>query len=87
MTRDYGRPLQFGIFPSPDADSVEEIFTMAGIADREGLDFVLRVPYLAFPCRPVCPHEVEARVRLVERTGPAGRALLSTALTRFWVGR
>ncbi|MBX7160607.1 MAG: LLM class flavin-dependent oxidoreductase [Acidimicrobiia bacterium] len=40
MARDYGRPLQFGIFPSPDADSVEEIFTMAGIADREGLDLI-----------------------------------------------
>ena len=56
-------------------------------SDREGLDFALRVPYLAFPCRPTCPHEVEARIRLVERTGPNGRALLSTALTRFWVGR
>lgn len=56
-------------------------------ADGEGVDFALRVPYQAFPCRPVCPHEVEARVRIVERAGPAGRVLLSTGLTRFWVGR
>lgn len=40
MAREYQRPLQFGIFPSPDADSVEDIFTMAGIADREGLDLI-----------------------------------------------
>lgn len=37
MTRDYGRPLQFGIFPSPDVASVDELFTMVGVADRMGL--------------------------------------------------
>ncbi|MFE3293899.1 LLM class flavin-dependent oxidoreductase [Rhodococcus sp. NPDC059234] len=37
---DYGRPVQFGIFPTPDADRVDEILELARMADAEGVDFV-----------------------------------------------
>lgn len=37
---DYGRPLGFGIFPSPEAAALDEIFAMASIADRSGLDLI-----------------------------------------------
>lgn len=37
---DYGRPLRFGVFPSPDADSIDLILELARIADEEGLDLV-----------------------------------------------
>lgn len=40
MAHDHGRPLQFGIFPSPDATSVVDTYTMVDIAEREGLDLV-----------------------------------------------
>lgn len=36
---DYGREIQFGVFPSPKADSVEQIMEIASIADR-GLDLI-----------------------------------------------
>lgn len=37
---DYGRPVEFGVFPTPTADGVAEILAIARIADQEGLDFV-----------------------------------------------
>ncbi len=37
---DYGRPLSFGIFPPPDADSLDAIWEAVHIADQEGLDLV-----------------------------------------------
>jgi alkanesulfonate monooxygenase SsuD/methylene tetrahydromethanopterin reductase-like flavin-dependent oxidoreductase (luciferase family) len=37
---DYGRPLQFGMFPTPDADRVDEILDLVAMADDEGLDLV-----------------------------------------------
>jgi alkanesulfonate monooxygenase SsuD/methylene tetrahydromethanopterin reductase-like flavin-dependent oxidoreductase (luciferase family) len=37
---DYGRPLRFGVFPSPDADSIELVLELARIADEDGLDLV-----------------------------------------------
>ena len=37
---DYGRPLGFGIFPPPEAAALDEIFAMASIADRSGLDLI-----------------------------------------------
>lgn len=37
---DYGRPVEFGIFPSPDAADLVQILTLAGIADREDLDLI-----------------------------------------------
>lgn len=37
---DYGRAIQFGVFPTPEAARVEDILALASLADREGLDFV-----------------------------------------------
>jgi alkanesulfonate monooxygenase SsuD/methylene tetrahydromethanopterin reductase-like flavin-dependent oxidoreductase (luciferase family) len=37
---DYGRPVRFGIFPSPDAAKLQHTLAVAGIADRAGLDLV-----------------------------------------------
>lgn len=37
---DYGRALGFGIFPSPEAAALDEIFAMARIADTRGLDLI-----------------------------------------------
>ncbi|MBC3189656.1 LLM class flavin-dependent oxidoreductase [Pseudonocardia sp. C8] len=35
---DYGRPLQFGIFPSPDAGDADEVLEPVLLADELGLD-------------------------------------------------
>jgi alkanesulfonate monooxygenase SsuD/methylene tetrahydromethanopterin reductase-like flavin-dependent oxidoreductase (luciferase family) len=37
---DYGRPVQFGIFPAPDADQMTNFFDMVDAAERGGLDLV-----------------------------------------------
>jgi alkanesulfonate monooxygenase SsuD/methylene tetrahydromethanopterin reductase-like flavin-dependent oxidoreductase (luciferase family) len=37
---DYGRPVQFGVFPTPEADALAEILTLARIADDAGLDLI-----------------------------------------------
>lgn len=37
---DYGRPVTFGIFPSPDASRVDELLALSRVADREGLELV-----------------------------------------------
>ena len=37
---DYGHELQFGIFPSPDADHAEDVLAMSEAADVGGLDLV-----------------------------------------------
>ncbi|WP_199432854.1 LLM class flavin-dependent oxidoreductase [Qaidamihabitans albus] len=37
---DYGRDIQFGVFPTPRADSVERILEIAEAADRGGLDLI-----------------------------------------------
>ena len=37
---DYGHELQFGIFPSPDADRAEDVLAMSEAADVGGLDLV-----------------------------------------------
>jgi alkanesulfonate monooxygenase SsuD/methylene tetrahydromethanopterin reductase-like flavin-dependent oxidoreductase (luciferase family) len=37
---DYGRTLEFGIFPSPDAAALDDILAMARIADESGLDLI-----------------------------------------------
>ena len=37
---DYGRVVQFGVFPEPVAARLDEILALVGIADREGLDLV-----------------------------------------------
>src|SRR6476661_5587638 len=37
---DYGHELEFGIFPSPDADRLHETLAMAEAADVGGLDLV-----------------------------------------------
>jgi len=37
---DYGRALQFGIFPSPEAASLDEIFALTSIAEKSGLDLI-----------------------------------------------
>jgi alkanesulfonate monooxygenase SsuD/methylene tetrahydromethanopterin reductase-like flavin-dependent oxidoreductase (luciferase family) len=37
---DYGRPIGFGVFPTPDAHMLDETLTLARIADEEGLEFV-----------------------------------------------
>ena len=37
---DYGRPVQFGLFPTPEAEALEEILTLARIADDAGLELI-----------------------------------------------
>jgi alkanesulfonate monooxygenase SsuD/methylene tetrahydromethanopterin reductase-like flavin-dependent oxidoreductase (luciferase family) len=37
---DYGRVVQFGVFPEPVAARLDEILALVGIADRDGLDLV-----------------------------------------------
>ena len=37
---DYGRALEFGIFPSPEASAFDQILAMARIADETGLDLI-----------------------------------------------
>jgi alkanesulfonate monooxygenase SsuD/methylene tetrahydromethanopterin reductase-like flavin-dependent oxidoreductase (luciferase family) len=37
---DYGRAIQFGVFPEPATARLEEILTLADIADRAGLDLI-----------------------------------------------
>lgn len=37
---DYGRHLRFGVFPTPEAASLDEILTLARVADGEGLELI-----------------------------------------------
>jgi alkanesulfonate monooxygenase SsuD/methylene tetrahydromethanopterin reductase-like flavin-dependent oxidoreductase (luciferase family) len=37
---DYGHPLEFGVFLPPQADAVDDTLTLAGLADRLGLELV-----------------------------------------------
>lgn len=37
---DYGRPLQFGVFATPNADSIEHVLGVADAADAHGLDLI-----------------------------------------------
>jgi alkanesulfonate monooxygenase SsuD/methylene tetrahydromethanopterin reductase-like flavin-dependent oxidoreductase (luciferase family) len=37
---DYGRPVRFGVFPAPDAAALDEILTLARVADEAGLEYV-----------------------------------------------
>ncbi len=37
---DYGRSVRFGVFPTPDADRVDDILAIATAADRDGLDLI-----------------------------------------------
>jgi hypothetical protein len=37
---DYGRPVQFGLFPTPEAEALEEILSLARIADDAGLELI-----------------------------------------------
>ncbi len=37
---DYGRPLQFGVFPTPAADDLESVLAIAQAADVGGLDLI-----------------------------------------------
>jgi len=37
---DYGRPVQFGVFPTPNAAEREEILALADVADQRGLDLI-----------------------------------------------
>jgi alkanesulfonate monooxygenase SsuD/methylene tetrahydromethanopterin reductase-like flavin-dependent oxidoreductase (luciferase family) len=37
---DYGRPVRFGVFPSPAVAKLEETLAVAEIADRAGLDLI-----------------------------------------------
>lgn len=37
---DYRRKVQFGVFPTPDADRVGDVLRLCAMADAEGLDFV-----------------------------------------------
>lgn len=37
---DYGRPVAFGIFPTPNASDLSLIWEAAEVADREGLDLI-----------------------------------------------
>lgn len=37
---DYGRPIRFGVFPTPDPGALDEILALTRIAEDENLDFV-----------------------------------------------
>ena len=37
---DYGRPLRFGVFPTPEAAALDEVLALARIADEEDLEYV-----------------------------------------------
>ncbi len=37
---DYGRPVRFGVFPTPETEKFDEILALARIADDEGLDLI-----------------------------------------------
>jgi alkanesulfonate monooxygenase SsuD/methylene tetrahydromethanopterin reductase-like flavin-dependent oxidoreductase (luciferase family) len=37
---DYGRTLKFGVFPTPEAASVDEVLALARVADEGGLEYV-----------------------------------------------
>ena len=37
---DYGRAIQFGVFPEPATARLDEVLTLADIADRAGLDLI-----------------------------------------------
>ncbi len=37
---DYGRDVQFGLFPTPEAAKLDEVLTLAKLADDEGLDLL-----------------------------------------------
>jgi alkanesulfonate monooxygenase SsuD/methylene tetrahydromethanopterin reductase-like flavin-dependent oxidoreductase (luciferase family) len=37
---DYGLPVQFGVFPTPEAGTLDEVRALARIADNEGLDLI-----------------------------------------------
>ena len=37
---DYGRPLRFGVFPTPEAASLDEVLALARVADEGGLEYV-----------------------------------------------
>lgn len=37
---DYGRPLRFGVFPTPEARRLDEVLTLARIADERDLEYV-----------------------------------------------
>lgn len=37
---DYGRPLRFGVFPTPEAGALDEVLALARLADEENLECV-----------------------------------------------
>jgi alkanesulfonate monooxygenase SsuD/methylene tetrahydromethanopterin reductase-like flavin-dependent oxidoreductase (luciferase family) len=37
---DYGRAVQFGVFPTPEAAALDDILAIAAIADRSGLELI-----------------------------------------------
>ena len=37
---DYGRSLEFGLFPIPEASGLGQIYELTDVADRLGLDFI-----------------------------------------------
>ncbi len=37
---DYGRPVRFGVFPSPEAAKIPETLAICDVADRGGLDLI-----------------------------------------------
>lgn len=37
---DYGRPVRFGVFPTPEASALDEVLALARVADEERLDYV-----------------------------------------------
>lgn len=37
---DYGRPLRFGVFPTPEAGALDEVLALARVADEENLEYV-----------------------------------------------
>ena len=37
---DYGQPLRFGVFPTPESETLDEVLTLARVADEENPEYV-----------------------------------------------
>lgn len=67
---DYGRPLSFGYFPSPDAAGLTQLLATIRLAVQDGID-----SFVFGPAR-----EPERQLRLwAEEVAPAVRANVSSA--------
>ena len=81
-----GKPLPTNDAGYGDADGNLKVVSLdtAITREREGLDFVFRVPYIAFPRRKDGRYQVVANVKLIRRDTPKNR-ILALGATSFFV--